>query len=190
MVEPAKLREARGVTLRRAWTFVRPERLKLAVYLVLALVTAALVVLPPLVFKLILDDALPRRSYSELRIDIVLLTALALGNAAAVIGGQWLGASISTGVIVRMRSVLFDHLQRMSIGFFTRIQGGKLQSQLTQDINQANQLFSSTLTSLVQDVFVLALTIVFMAQLSILVTGAALVLASLFLIASEAIGQH
>ncbi len=66
----------------------------------------------------------------------------------------------------RLRSDLFGHLQRQSIGFFTRTRGGEMQSRLTNDIDGMQCVVTSTATSIASNLTVVVGTAVAMAALS------------------------
>src|SRR5215218_752043 len=105
--------------LRRVWSYARPYRGRVVVMLATIFGITLLSLIPPLLFRDLIDHALPEH-------DAERLNWLALGMVAVPVlsGGlgviqRWIGAQIGEGVISDLRISLFEHLQRMSLRFFT-----------------------------------------------------------------------
>ena len=77
-----------------------------------------------------------------------------------------MSTTVGQRVMHRLRSDLFGHLQRQSIGFFTRTRGGEVQSRLVNDIGSMQDVVTSTATSIASNVTVVIGTAVAMAALS------------------------
>ena len=172
-LDPEEIRKAKvsPATLRRAWGFARAYRWPLAAYLGTLVLAALVGTLPPLVFKELIDGALPpapadpglvNRLFLAAVAVAVLLTALNLVN-------RWLGARIGEGLIFDLRVALYDHVQRMPIAFFTRTQTGALMSRLSNDVLGAHQTVGTS-ASVASDLFTLAFTLAAMLALSWKVT--------------------
>ena len=65
---------------------------------------------------------------------------------------KWTGQK----VMFDMRSQLYRHLQRMDISFFDKNPVGRLVTRVTTDVDALNEMFTSGVVSIVEDVFVLA----------------------------------
>jgi ATP-binding cassette subfamily B multidrug efflux pump len=65
---------------------------------------------------------------------------------------QWTGQK----VMFDMRSQIFRHMQQMHIGFFDRNPVGRLVTRLTTDVDAINEMFTSGVFAIFEDVFVLA----------------------------------
>jgi len=57
---------------------------------------------------------------------------------------RWLSSTIGEGLILDLRTAVFDHVQRMPVAFFTRTRTGALVSRLGNDVNGAQRAFSDT----------------------------------------------
>ena len=79
-------------------------------------------------------------------------------DALLSLGTRWFSSRIGEGLIFDMRTKVFDHVQRMSLAFFTRTQTGALVSRLNNDVIGAQQAFTSTLSGVVANVIGLVLT--------------------------------
>ncbi|HVF14297.1 MAG TPA: ABC transporter transmembrane domain-containing protein, partial [Acidimicrobiales bacterium] len=129
--------------LRRVWAFARPYRLMLAVLLVTILLASLVAILPPLVFRAIIDNhAIPRRDLGGINRLAFLALMLALVDAVMGVVQRWLSSRIGEGLIFDLRSALYDHVQRMPLSFFTRTQTGALISRMNNDVIGAQQAFT------------------------------------------------
>src|SRR5579862_7686350 len=177
-------------SLWRAWGFARPYWGKLVAYLGVIIVTAVVAVIPPLVFKRLIDRDLPPHPHIH---DVTLLFGVAVFLALLQTGlglvGRWFSAAIGEGLIYDMRTRLYEHVQRMPMAFFTRVQTGSLLSRLSNDVLGAQQTVS-TLSSVVSDLFTLITVIGVMVVLSWQVTIATLIVVPLFIVLDRKLGQR
>jgi len=156
-------------TLRRAWGLTRPYRRLIALHLGTIAVLTVVAVLPPLVFKRLIDDALPRHDLGLVNLLVAFAVGLALAETALRFVQRWLSVRIGEGLILDMRTALFDHVQRMPMGFFTRVQTGAVLTRLSSDVVGA-QGTVTTLTTVASNVLLVTATLVAMLLLSWQVT--------------------
>ena len=181
----ARLRRS---TLRRAWQFARPYRFHIAGFLSAILVSALLGLAPPLLFRSILDTAIPRADRGLITTLAVVLVIAALADALFAIVQRWLSSTIGEGLIYDLRVALFDKVQRMPVAFFTRTQTGALISRLNNDVIGAQNAVTSTLGSVVSNVVVLITTLTAMVVLEWRLTALSLVVLPLFIIPAKRVG--
>ena len=75
---------------------------------------------------------------------------------------QWVGQK----AMFDLRSQIFAHMQRLHIGFFDRNPVGRLVTRITTDVDAVNEMFTSGVVSIVEDVFVLAGIVVVMLKMA------------------------
>lgn len=177
-------------TLRRIATFARPRRKQIALFLLLSIVMAALAVATPVlagrVVNAIIDDA-----SSEVVISLAALIAvIALAEAGLGLLTRWLSSNIGEGLILDLRTAVFDHVLKMPIAFFTRTRTGALVSRLNNDVIGAQRAFSDTLSGVVSNVVMLLLTLVVMLRLFWQITLLALVLLPVFVFPARRMGSR
>ena len=177
-------------TLKRVLSYAREFKFYIATYLSLLVIDSLLVVAQPLLFKRIVDDAIPAQ-------DSALVVCLALAIAGTAIVGAALGllsrqmqSTIGEGLIFNMRIQVFDHVQLQSIAFFTRAQTGALISRLNSDVMGAQRAFTSTLGGVVGNVISLVVVAVTMFVLSWQITLASLLMLPLFMIPARWMGSR
>jgi ATP-binding cassette subfamily B protein len=172
----------RWALVRRALGHGRPYRTTLAALLAAVLAGTTLALLPPLLQRRLIDEALPER-------DLQLLTVLALGMIGlTLLGGlltvlqRYLGARVGEGLIYDLRCALYAHLQRLPLHFFTTTRTGELLSRLNNDVVGAQQAVSTTLVNLVATLATVLTTVLAMLVLDWRLTLAALLLLPLFVL--------
>jgi ATP-binding cassette subfamily B protein len=180
-------RKIERATLLRAWGFARPFRLQLVLYLATIIGAALVGALPPIVFKAIIDHAIPHRSLSELTIDAALVLLLTVAQSALGVLNRYLSSVVGEGLIYRLRVALFAHIQQLSISFFSQSQTGSLLSRLNNDVLGSQQTVT-TLASVVSDLSTLAFTLFFMVQLSLPVTLVSLTLVPAIILLDRRVG--
>ena len=176
--------------LRRVLGFARAYR-RLLIAFVLAILAGSIVgILPPLVFRSIVDHhAVPRRLGGLDRLALLALS-LAFADAALNILQRWLSARIAEGLIFDLRSALYDHVQGMPLAFFTRTQTGSLISRMNNDVMGAQQAFTGTLGSVLQNVLDLSVTLFVMVQLEWRLTLLVLLVVPVFLLPARRVGRQ
>ncbi|WP_432560578.1 ABC transporter ATP-binding protein [Granulicoccus sp. GXG6511] len=160
----------------------------ISLFLVLIVISAVLGVVPPLLFKEIIDRGVLGGDLQLVVWLAVLIAVLAFVDAISSLIQRWCSARIGEGLIFDLRTQVFDHVQSMPIAFFTRTQTGKLVSRLNSDVIGAQQAFTSMLSTSVSNIISLALVLAAMLVLSWQLTLAALVLLPVFLIPARIIG--
>ena len=189
--EVAKRKLAPG-TIPRIVDFARPYRRQIAVFLVLVVLDALLMVALPLLFKVIVDEvSQPDAGSKSVVVTVALGVALlAVVDAGLTLWQRLLSSQVGEGLIYDLRTRVFAHVQRMPVAFFTRTQTGALVSRLNTDVIGAQQAFTSTLSSVVSNVIGLILVLATMLYLSWQITLGALVLTPLFLLPARWVGRR
>ncbi len=177
-------------TLRRIGAFARPHRAMLAWFLVLSVVSAVLAVAAPMLAGRVVDAIVHHAALSTVLTSAALIAAIALADAGLGLLTRWLSASIGEGLILDLRTAVFDHVQRMPVAFFTRTRTGALVSRLNNDVIGAQRAFSNTLSGVVSNIVTLALTLAVMVGISWQVTLLTLVLLPMFVLPARRMGSR
>jgi ATP-binding cassette subfamily B protein len=143
-----------------------------------------------LLFRQIIDSAIPEGNRGQLHLLAGLVVAAAVADAALAFAERWYSSRIGEGLIFDLRVALFEHVQRMPIAFFTRTQTGSLISRLNNDVIGAQRAMTATLGSVVSNVIVLATTLGAMFVLEWRLTVLALVLLPLFIVPAKRVGRR
>ncbi|MDW5327909.1 ABC transporter ATP-binding protein [Plantactinospora sp. KLBMP9567] len=177
-------------TLRRIAGFAGPHRRRLTHYLLLSVVMAVLAVATPVLAGRVVDGIVGGGS-TELVVGLAaLIGVVALAEAGLALLTRFLSASIGEGLILDLRTAVFDHVQKMPVAFFTRTRTGALVSRLNNDVIGAQRAFSDTLSGVVGNLVTLLLTLVVMIGISWRITLLALVLLPVFVLPARRMGSR
>jgi ATP-binding cassette, subfamily B, bacterial len=177
-------------TLRRIFAFARPHRRQLAGFLALSVVLAMLAVAAPVIAGRVVNAIVGRADPSVVIWLAALIAVIAVAEAGLGLINRWLSAGIGEGLILDLRTAVFDHVQRMPIAFFTRTRTGALVSRLNNDVIGAQRAFSDTLSGVVSNAVTLLLTLAVMLSISWLITLLALLLLPVFVLPARRMGTR
>jgi len=177
-------------TLRRVWQFAGPYRSTIVVFLGAILASALVALVPPFVFRAIIDEAIPAGDRAMVWWLALLAVGAALAEAALAIVQRWGSARVGEGLIYDLRVSLFDKVQRMPVAFFTRTQTGALISRLNNDVIGAQSAVTSTLGTAVSNSVILLTTVVAMLALEWRLTILSLVVLPAFIVPARRVGKR
>src|SRR5450755_4308584 len=156
--------------MRRLLTYLRPYKWHVVVALAAIILKSGLDVLGPFLTKIAIDKYLAKSPDSHSGIGDRLSDAPLTGIAQ--IGGLYVGILVFTfmlefvqtylmqwtgqEVMFDLRKQIFRHLQHIHVGFFDRNPVGRLVTRVTTDVDALNEMFTSGVVSIFEDVFVLA----------------------------------
>ncbi len=184
-----KQQKLKAGTVKRIFTFAKPYRLSIWIFLFTVVVDAALIVATPLLLRQLIDKGVIPKDGALVTRLAILVGLLAIADAAMSMLGRYFSSRIGEGLIYDLRSLVFGHVQRQSIAFFTRTQTGALISRINSDVMGAQQAFTATLSGLVSNVVSLVLVGVTMMILSWQITIFSLLLLPAFLIPTKWVGR-
>ena len=186
-VKDAKLaRDTAG----RVWTFARPYRGTIIVFLLSILIAALLALVPPLVVRRILDQAIPNADRDAIWLLAGIAVAAALVDAGLQIERGQTRGKVGEGLIADLRRSLYAKVQRLPVAFFTRTPTGAITSRLNNDVVGAQTAVTSTLGSVVSNVIVLATTLATMLLLEWRLTLLALIVLPIFIVPARRVGRR
>ncbi len=176
--------------MKRAWEFARPFRPMIWAFVATIVVRALLQLVPPLLFARIIDDGIVGGDRGVINVLSAIVVASAVVEAALALAERWFSARVGEGLIYRLRTALFDHVQRMPLAFFTHTQTGALISRLNNDVIGAQRAVTGTLGQVVSNVVVVTSTVMAMLVLDWRLTLLALVLLPLFVVPAKRVGRR
>ena len=177
-------------TIGRIFSFAKPYQVSIYIYLATVVVDAALIVATPLLLKRLIDDGVIPQNGAVVTQLAFLVGLIAIADAAFNMLGRYFSSRIGEGLIYDLRSLVFAHVQKQSIAFFTRTQTGALISRINSDVIGAQQAFTSTLSGLVSNVVSLLLVGITMLFLSWQITLFSLLILPLFLYPTKWVGRR
>jgi ABC-type multidrug transport system fused ATPase/permease subunit len=179
---------ANRALLARIWQFSERHHRRLGGFVAVSVVGALLAVSTPVLAGRVVDAIVHGGQPSTVVLIASVIAVVALAEAAVGMLTRWLSSNIGEGLILDLRTAVFDHIQRMPVAFFTRTRTGALVSRLGNDVVGAQRAFSDTLSGVVGNLVTLALTLAVMCSISWQITVLSLVLTPLFLLPARRIG--
>src|SRR5579884_2385446 len=168
--------------LRRVLGYARPYSRRIALMLFVISLSTALALIPPLLQRSLIDDALARRDYSRLHLLALGMIVVPVLIGLLGVAQRYLGSAVGEGIIFDLRCALFAHMQRMSLRFFTDTKTGELMSRLNNDVVGAQQTVTTTMVNLFSNVLSLVATLGIMFSLEWRLTLIAFVVLPLFVL--------
>jgi ATP-binding cassette subfamily B protein len=177
-------------TTARILRFARPFAGLLGIFLFVVCLDALAGVIPPLLYRDLVNNGILKAN-EALVIELALLAAVVLlADAGLGLAQSYLAAAIGNRIVLSIRTALFDHIQRMPLAFFIRVQTGALVSRLDRDVAGAQSAFTDVLSSVVGNIISVALVLVAMSVLSWRITLVSLALAPVFVLPARSLGRR
>lgn len=175
--------------LKRVASYARPYSGRIALMLSTIIGISLLSVIPPLLYRALIDQAIPRKDLGELNWLALAMIALPIASGLLGVLQNYLGARIGEGVIYDLRCAVFAHLQKMSLRFFTNTRTGELMSRLNNDVVGAQRAISSTLVSILSNAVSLVFVLIIMVSLEWRLTLIALIILPVFVLPARRVGN-
>jgi ABC-type multidrug transport system fused ATPase/permease subunit len=107
--------------------------------------------LPPALAKFAVDDGIRKHNLGALWWIVGAFVGAGLVNWVASYAQTYFTGWVGERMLADLRSQLFGHLQKLSLGFYERNRAGVIISRLTNDVEALDQLVTDGVTSLVQN---------------------------------------
>jgi ABC-type multidrug transport system fused ATPase/permease subunit len=133
----------------------RPYRTRTLLSVVSLLLATATALAPPFLSKYAVDDGIRQHDLGKLWWIVGAFVGAGLLNWGMSYAQTYLTGWVGERILDDLRNRLFDHLQRLSLGFFERNRAGVIISRLTNDVEAIDQLVTDGVTSLVQNTLTL-----------------------------------
>jgi ATP-binding cassette subfamily B protein len=174
--------------LRRVMTYARPYWRGILVTLLLILITTGLGLLTPLIFRDLIDYALPNADMQHLNVLALTLVLIPVISGGLRVIQRKINARIGEGVIYDLRVSLYQHLQRMSLRFFTNTKTGELMSRLNSDVVGAQTAVTDTVVEIVTNVVTVVATLAVMLAMEWRLTILGVLVLPVFILIARRLG--
>ena len=165
-VSEAEKTQAREVSLRRIGQLFRPHRWPLGVVTLIIVASSIISMASPFLLRSVIDQALPRQDVRLLVWLVIGMIGVAAATAALGVVQTWISTAVGQKVMHGLRTTVFAHLHRQSVGFFTRTRTGEVQSRITNDIGGMEAVVTTTATSIASNLTTTIATMAAMVALS------------------------
>src|SRR4030042_2507018 len=148
--------------LGRVLAYSRPYWRSLALMMAAIGVTALIGLIPPLLYRDLIDNVLPNRDFTRLHWLALGMIGIPVFSGLISVGQRYLSARVGEGIICDLRQAMYDHLQNMSLRFFTSTRSGELVSRFNNDGVGAQTAVTGTLPDIASNLITLVSTLAVM----------------------------
>jgi ATP-binding cassette subfamily B protein len=178
-----------GALLRRVARFAKPYWRDISFLLLTIFLITGLTLVTPLLIRDLIDNALPNGNARRLNLIALGMIAVPLVNGLVGVWQRQLSAKVGEGVIYDLRRALYNHMQGMSLRFFTETRTGELMSRLNNDVVGAQRAVTSTLVDIISNLISVISTIAIMFALEWRLTLLGVAVLPLFMLPARRVGR-
>ena len=179
---------------RRILGAFKPYWFKVSVVGALILITAGLGVVNPILIRVVFDSALfPPSGVPDLNLLWVIVGVMAgitVATGALGIVQTYLTNEVGQRVMRDLRDRLYEHLQTLSISFFTDTRTGEIQSRVANDVGGVQNVVSGTVSNVLSNIVIFISTLVAMFVLSWELTVVSMCSVPIFALISKFVGAR
>ena len=179
---------ARPGDLPRIFALFSAYKLQLGFVALLIVASSLISLASPFLLRHILDVTLPSRDTRGTALMVAGMVFVAVSTTVLSVIQSRQSTLVGQGVMHRLRTAVYGHLQKQSLGFYTRTRTGEVQSRIANDIGGMQATVTSTATSVVSSGTTVIATLVAMLALNWKLTLVSLVLVPLFVWISRKVG--
>ena len=173
----------------RVWDFARPYRWDVMGLLFTILIITLLSLISPLLFRDLIDNAIPDENVSRLAFLTIGMVAIPIINGVIGVWQRNLNSQIGEGIIYDLRRALYGHMQHMSLRFFTQTRTGELMSRMNNDVIGAQRAVSDTTVTIVSNTISVVATLAIMMVIDWRLTLLGVSVLPLFVLPARRIGR-
>ena len=175
--------------LRRVWGYAKPYQRKVLGLLATIFAITGLSLIPPLLYRDLIDNAIMNGDTTRLNWLALGMVGIPILSAAIGFGQRYLSATIGEGLIADLRNALFNHMQRMSLRFFTQTKTGELMSRLNNDVVGAQNALTGTFINIITNIVTVIATLTMMFSLEWRLTLLSIAIVPLFVAPTRRVGR-
>ena len=135
----------------RILALFKPYRVRLAAVLVLIVVSAGIAILQPFLLRRALDVGILQHDEKVLTLTVLAMIAISVFTNATSVWQTYMSNVVGQRVMHDLRAAVYQHLQKMSLAFFTRTRTGEVQSRIANDIGGLDSVVTTTATTIAQN---------------------------------------
>ncbi|MDF2927575.1 MAG: thiamine transporter permease [Paenibacillaceae bacterium] len=166
----------------RVFRLFRPYLLLLTGILVLALASALIGLIPPLLIREMVDHAIPDGDTKSLYSLAALMVVLPVGAGLLSVWQNHLNNKVGQSVMRDLRRQLFANLQRQSMSFYTHVKSGEIISRLTGDVQAVQGIVTGTIINGLTQIAIVVTTAVILFRLDWRLAAVSLIVLPLFIL--------
>jgi len=175
--------------LRRIFAYARPHTTAVTIVLIAIVATSLLELIPPLLYRDLIDNVLPNRNVTRLNWLALAMIGIPILSGLINVVQRNFSARAGEGIIFDLRQQMYDHLQQMSLRFFTDTKAGEIISRFNNDVVGAQNAITGTVPNIVTNTVTLVSTLVVMISIEWRLAALALVVLPLFMLPARRVAR-
>lgn len=175
--------------LRRVFAYARPHSKSVAIVLVTIVFISLLDLIPPLLYRELIDHVLPNRDVGRLNLLAAAMLGIPFISGGISIVQRYYSARAGEGIIYDLRRQMYEHLQRMSLRFFTHTKSGEIVSRFNNDVVGAQNAITGTIPNIVTNVVTLSSTLAVMISIEWRLALLSVIVLPLFLLPARRVAN-
>ncbi len=175
--------------LLRILAYARPYWGNIAIVLIAIVVISLIELIPPLLFRALIDVVIPKRDFRQLAILALAMIGIPIISGLIGIVDRYFSAKAGEGIIFDLRQEMYDHLQIMSLRFFTHTRSGEIVSRFNSDVVGAQNAITGTIPNIVTNLVTLLSTLVVMITIDARLTILSIAVLPLFLLPTRRVAR-
>jgi len=177
-------------TFKRVLRTFGPYRTQLILIIVCVLIAAILGVAPAYLLRKIIDQGLNQHDLNAVVVYCAIALVATLATTAFSLGYGYLSVIVGQRILRDLRAQLFEHLQGMSLRFFTATRTGEIQSRLTNDFTNVSGVLSDTVATVLFSVATVLSSLIGMFGLDWRLSLLSIAAMPLFALISSKVGSY
>jgi ATP-binding cassette subfamily B protein len=175
--------------LGRVFEYAKPHLGSVLIVLTTIVIISLLGLIPPLIYRDLIDNVLPNRNVQRLNWLALAMLAIPLLSGLLQVVQRRYSAKAGEGIIYDLRVGMYAHLENMSLRFFTSTRAGEIVSRFNNDVVGAQSAITSTIPTIVTNVVTLISTLAVMLTIEWRLTLLAVAVLPLFLLPTRRVAR-
>jgi ATP-binding cassette, subfamily B, bacterial len=175
--------------LKRVLAYGRPYWVLVALVIIIIIITSLLELIPPLLYRDLIDNVIPNRDLNRLSLLALGMIGIPIASGLIGVAERYFSARAGEGIIFDLRQQMYEHLQRMSLRFFTHTKSGEIISRFNNDVVGAQNAITGTLPNIITNVITLVSTLIVMISIEWRLAFLSVVVLPLFLLPARRVAR-
>jgi ATP-binding cassette subfamily B protein len=175
--------------IQRVAKYAWPYTLGIIMLLVMIVLESLIELIPPLIYRDLIDNVIPNGDARRLNLLALAMIAIPVISGLMGVVERYFSSRVGEGVIYDLRQEMYDHLQGMSLRFFTQTKAGEIISRFTNDVVGAQNAITGTIPNIITNVVTLVTTLVVRISIEWRLTLLSVIVLPLFLLPARRVGR-
>lgn len=176
--------------LKRIISLFAPHKREVILTLLVVLVAVVMGIVPAYLVQGLIDKGIQGKDLGVVGLYSVLTLLVVLAAAGlTLLYGYW-SVVIGQKIMCDLRKNLYEHLQQMSLRFFTATRTGEIQTRLISDVGGVQNVVSNTITDQLSNLAIVFSTLIAMTIMDWRLTLLSVAMVPLFMVIGKGVGEY